>query len=117
MAAGDKGYPTIAELREYTYQTHNVSLSDEELEEALQAEIELQSDRCKVPAVSPETTLPYSLKQALKRRVARNIVLRAQPGGVIVGIADGAVGMSRVAGEDREIDRLEKRYRKLGGTG
>lgn len=117
MAAGDKGYPDLEELRKYTYQTHAISPSDEELEETLQAEIELQARRCRVPAVNPETELPFSLKQALKRRVARNLVLRAQPGGVIVGIADGAVGMSRVSGEDREIDRLEMPYRKMGAVG
>lgn len=110
------GYPTLTELRTHMKQTNNSALTDDDLQGLLDSEAAVQADECKVP-VNPETDLPARLKQSLMRRVARAYALRGHPTGLITGIADGTVGMARVSGIDREISRLERKYRKMGEPG
>jgi len=78
--------------------------SDTELATALAAEQAAQARTCRID--------PYSLdlQEALKRRVVRNLALRALP----IGITGGAsFEPTRIAKKDPEIRRLEGPYRKI----
>jgi hypothetical protein len=82
------------------------SATDGELDDALAAETQAQWDTCRVPAA-----YPYSLRQALLRRCARNLALRGLPLAVLRG--DGESGDTVLPGSDPEVRRLEKPWRKL----
>lgn len=56
---------------------------------------------------------PADLAEALYRRVAHNLALRALHLGVSVNVAEAAVSTRFVGGEDREVLRLEAPYRRL----
>ena len=51
---------------------------------------------------------PSPLREAVLRRVARNLAQRKVP----LGIQEGELGNLRVLGRDSEINRLEAPYRK-----
>lgn len=92
---------TLAEVKTYLGST---SWTDPEIQDALDAELAAQDVVCR-----QSTVYPPDLKQALKRRVARNLALRALP----VGIQASDTGATYVAGRDPEIRRLEAPYRRL----
>lgn len=80
------------------------SYSDEQLQNAIDAESAAQAKVCNVP--SP---YPRDLREALKRRVARNLAMRPIPLAVLRG--DAQAGESNILpGVDPEIRRLEKPY-------
>lgn len=83
-----------------------ISVSDVELQDALDAEASAQRRVCEVPA-----TYPADLAQALKRRVARNLAMRGIPLAVFQG--DAETGSLTPPGRDSEVRRLEGPYRKL----
>jgi hypothetical protein len=60
-------------------------------------------------------TIRYNpaLLEALCRRVAHNLAVRALPLGLQATIGDGAALATRVGGTDAEVRRLEAPYRKL----
>ena len=92
---------TLAETKTYLGTT---SWSDPDIQDALDAETAAQDAVCR--------RLPYypvDLKQALKRRVARNLALRALP----VGIQANDTGATYIAGRDPEIRRLEAPWRRV----
>jgi hypothetical protein len=80
------------------------SHTDEERQDALDAEAAAQRAVCRVPAA-----YPADLRQALLRRVQRNLAMRGQPG-VIVADDDRP---SFVPTNDPEVRRLERPHRKL----
>lgn len=85
--------------------------------EALAAETAAQARRCRILPldVEGEPVEPYiaDLAEALKRRVAHNLALRALPLGVKAGVGDAGVAVFKVGGLDAEVRRLEAPYRKL----
>ncbi|MEU4675743.1 hypothetical protein [Micromonospora sp. NPDC023737] len=83
------------------------SFTDEEIQDALDAEAAAQRAVCRVRAVYPD-----DLRQALLRRVQRNLAMRQLPLAVLQGDAEG--GDSTVLpGRDPEVRRLEAPHRKL----
>jgi len=82
------------------------SVSDAQLQEALEAEAAAQRRVCNVGA-----TYPVDLRQALLRRVARNLALRGLPIMVLQG--DAETGSLVPPGRDPEVRRLEAGHRKL----
>lgn len=97
--------PDIAEVREKL--KLGAAIADEFLQHVLDSEIALQADEC----VYDVDDYPAPLRQALYRRVNRALELENQPLGLITGAGDGQTGVSRVDGTDREIRRLEAKYR------
>jgi len=82
------------------------SATDEELQDALDAEAAAQRAVCRVPAA-----YPADLRQALLRRVARNLALRGLP--IMVLRGDAETGSTIPPGRDAEVRRLEAPHRKL----
>jgi hypothetical protein len=91
--------PTVGYLEENSW-------SDEELQDALDAEAAAQRVACDVPAA-----YPADLRQALLRRVWRNLAMRGQPFLTVPGGEDGQVSV--VPGLDAEIRRFERPWRRL----
>ena len=79
--------------------------TDAQLNDALAAETASQSHFLKAGIV---VTVHPDLVQALFRRVARNLAMRALP----LAISDGEAGATRIGGRDPEIRRLEGPYRR-----
>lgn len=98
------GMPTIVELDAYLG-VH--SWSDDELQDALDAEASAQRDVCRIPADYPD-----SLAQALLRRATRNLAMRLLPLAVLRGDAEGG-DATVLPGRDPETRRFEAPYRKL----
>lgn len=92
--------PDITDVDTYLG-TH--SWSDDQLQDALDAETSAQEDVCRVPAAYPN-----SLRQALLRRVQRNLAMRGQPA---VQVTDG--GPVYTPTNDPEVRRFERPWRKL----
>lgn len=81
-----------------------------ELVAALAAETAAQARAVRVP-----DPYPADLAEALLRRVAHNLALRALPLGVQSAISEMAVATNRVGGTDAEVRRLEAPYRRRLG--
>lgn len=84
----------------------DTSASDAEVLDALTAEAAAQRSRCKIPA-----NYPADLRQALLRRVARNLAARSVPVATFTSFEGGGTS-SRVPQIDAEIARLEGPFRK-----
>ncbi|MBQ1042369.1 hypothetical protein KBX03_07605 [Micromonospora sp. C72] len=100
------GMPTVADVYVYLGGDGAQSWSDAERQDALDAEAAAQRAVCRVPAA-----YPADLRQALLRRVARNLAMRQLPLGVLQG--DAEIGGGIMPGRDPEVRRLEAPYRKL----
>lgn len=98
------GMPDVPAVVGYVGPT---SHTEEELQEALDAEAAAQRGVCRIAAV-----YPADLREALLRRVARNLALRALPLAVLQGDAE-AGGSTVLPGRDPEVRRLEAPHRKL----
>lgn len=81
--------------------------SDDQIQQALTAEIADQNARCRIPT-DPDA-FPAALAEALRRRVARNLAMRAIPLGVQT---DAELGGLRLGSKDPEVLRLEAPHRK-----
>lgn len=101
--------PDVTEVETYLGETGG-SWSTEQVTEAYAAEKAAQASVCKVPLDTD--AWPADLAEALKRRVAHNLALRALPLGISPAITDGAVAIARPGGLDAEVRRLEAPYRK-----
>ncbi len=98
------GMPAAADVVAYLGAT---SYTLDEIQDALDAEAAAQRHRCRVGAVYPP-----DLRQALLRRVHRNLALRQLPLAVLQG--DAEAGSNTVLpGRDPEVRRLEAPHRKL----
>lgn len=107
--------PTLADLRgtdperedpeDWGYLGDN-SFSDEQIQDALDAETASQRRVCRVRA-----EYPADLKEALMRRVARNLALRKLPLMVLRGSSEQ--GDLTPPGRDPEVRRLEGPHRRL----
>ena len=99
------GMPDRAEFKEYAGLTD--TSRDDEIDVALVSEAAAQRAVCRVPAAYPP-----DLREALMRRVARNLALRLLPLAVLRG--DGETGSDTILpGRDPEIRRLEAPHRKM----
>jgi hypothetical protein len=106
--------PDLAAVKAYLGDSG--SWDDDAIDAARLAEIGNQSAMCRLPVdPDPESPLPYpaDLAEALCRRVAHNLALRALPLGVQANVSDMSVATTRVGGMDAEVRRLEGPYRKL----
>lgn len=81
------------------------SHTDEEIQDALDAEAAAQRGVCRIPA-----EYGADLREALLRRVQRNLAMRGQPGVVVPGDDDRP---SFVPTNDPEVRRLERAHRRL----
>ncbi|MDF1705063.1 MAG: hypothetical protein P1U38_09840 [Aeromicrobium sp.] len=93
--------PTEPEVKTYL-EGRGVNYSAAEIRSALQAETAAQAAVCRV------STYTADLAEALKRRVHRNLAMRALP----LGLQSDDMGAVRVGGTDPEVRRLEGPYRK-----
>lgn len=84
--------------------------SDEEISQAILAERAAQARVCRTPA--DDAAWPADLAEALKRRVARSLSVRALPLGYQATVTDNGTGAIRL-GLDYEIRRLEAPLRRL----
>jgi hypothetical protein len=82
------------------------------IEAALRAETAAQARVCRVPT-DPAVDYPDDLTEALCRRVAVNLAVRANPLGIQNAISELGASQVRVGGTDREVRRLEAPFRKL----
>ena len=93
---------TAPEVREYagaTIQQH----TDPVVADAIKAETLAQSRVCKIP-----TEVPDDLREALLRRVVRNLAMRALP----LGVQADEMGGIRLGSNDPEVRRLEGPFRR-----
>lgn len=102
LALGSR--PVAADVAEYL--GDNNSWTDEEVQAALDAESAAQRAVCRVRGV-----YPADLREALLRRVARNLAMRRLPLAMPQG--DAAAGGAVLPGRDPEVRRLEAPYRRL----
>ncbi len=98
------GIPTLPEIRKWAQISAEVT--DEQLQQALDAEVALQGDNC-TWAGAPDGARPKPLTQSLMRRVAREVAARDNALGVV---QDAEFGPSRLSAWDAEITRLERPY-------
>lgn len=97
------GMPVVADVVEYLGAT---SYTTDEIQDALDAEAAAQRHVCRVRAVYPD-----DLRQALLRRVMRNLAMRQLPLAVLQG--DAEAGSDTVLpGRDPEVRRLEAPHRR-----
>jgi hypothetical protein len=82
------------------------SWSDEEIQDALDAEAAAQRRACDVPAAYPD-----DLRQGLLRRVWRNLIMRGQPALTVPGSTEGTAVLAPSL--DAEVRRFESPHRKL----
>lgn len=95
------GMPSVTDVSGYLDEN---SWTDEQIQDALDAESAAQRRVCGVPAAYPD-----DLRQALLRRVSRNLAMRGQPYATIPDTETPTVVPSR----DPEVRRLEAPFRKL----
>lgn len=99
------GYPDTDDVDNYLGEH---SWTDEELQDALDAEAAAQRRSCRIPADYPD-----DLRQALLRRTARNLSMRRVTLSVLRSDGEGG-DVTVLPGRDPEVQRFEKNYRKLG---
>jgi hypothetical protein len=92
----------------------DISWTNDEVESALAAEQAAQARVCTIPPTveGVEPIWPDDLREALMRRVAANLALRALPLGVQVDLTESNVAATRV-GANAEVARLERPFKKL----
>lgn len=99
--------PTAAEVQTYLQSTGATSFTLADIGLALAAETAAQARSCRVPA-----EYPADLREALYRRVARNLAARAVPVAQWTAF-DGQATGTRVPAKDVEVARLEAPYRRM----
>ncbi|HSX66669.1 hypothetical protein [Nocardioides sp.] len=108
--------PALPEVQTYLATT-GTTHPDTVVAPVLAAEIAAQARRCRFPAdpAEPAAPLPYpaDLKEALFRRVAHTLAVRALPLGVQANLSEFGATTTRVGGTDAEVRRLEAPHRKL----
>jgi hypothetical protein len=92
------------------YLGDSTSWGPDEIQGAYDAELDAQANVCRIPV---DGSYPPALAEALGRRVAHNLALRALPLGVASTVSDMAVATTSVGGLDAEVRRLEAPYRKI----
>ena len=86
---------------------------DASLSSALSAECAAQARVCRIPVDDAEDfTYPADLAEAVFRRVGHNLALRRLPLGVQATVSEYNATTTRVGGEDAEVRRLERPWRR-----
>lgn len=85
--------------------------SDDKVRSSFASEAASQAHRCRVPV--GDVPWPDDLVEALYRRVANSLAVRAVPLGLQVTMTEAAVSTVHVGGLDAMVRRLEAPYRKL----
>lgn len=98
--------PSVDSFKVYAKLDPDDDTIDDEIGDALAAESLAQRRVCRIPA-----EYPADLREALHRRIARNLAMRGIPLAVLRGDAES--GDTVLPGNDPEIRRLEKPHRKL----
>ena len=98
--------PTSAETQQYLQALGATSYGLPDIAAALAAETAAQRSRCRIPAA-----YPLDLREALLRRVARNLAARGVPIATYTSFEGGGTS-ARVPMQDAEIVRLEAPYRR-----
>lgn len=101
------GLPTVPDVQAYM-EDAALQWNAAQLTEALEAETAAQRRICRVGAV-----YPADLREALLRRVARNLAMRAIPLAVLTGDAEQGGSNLTLPGRDPEVRRLEAPHRKV----
>lgn len=99
------GMPIVDDVADYLREGA-ASWALEDLQDALDAEAAAQRSVCRVRAVYPD-----DLREALLRRVQRNLAMRQLPLAVLQG--DAEAGSTSLPGRDPEVRRLEAPHRRL----
>lgn len=103
VLAADLSVVSLSDVKVYL---GDVSHTDAEITSALAAERRAQADRCNIDDYTE------ALREALYRRVARNLAARAVPVASFSSFEGGATS-TRVPMRDAEISRLEAPYMRL----
>lgn len=98
--------PDVDSFKVYAKLPEDDDSIDVEIGEALAAESAAQRRICRVPA-----EFPADLREALHRRIARNLAMRGIPLAVLRGDAES--GNTVLPGRDPEVRRLELPHLKL----
>lgn len=101
--------PSVADVQSYLELDQSSGWGESAIESAYAAEKAAQASVCAVPA--DNAAWPADLTEALCRRVAANLAVRALPLGVQASVSEFQVATTRVGGGDREVERLEAPYR------
>jgi hypothetical protein len=97
--------PTLAEVQDYLASSGPTTWTSAAVAGALAAELAAQGKACRIPA-----EYPPDLREALYRRVARNLAARAVKLGQWTAF-DGGATVTKVPQKDPEVGRLEAPYR------
>ncbi|WP_235739039.1 hypothetical protein [Nocardioides alcanivorans] len=104
------GPPTITVVTDYLTAPGTTVPEHDQIVQAYRAEKAAQRSVCRVP---PDDALwPGDLYEALCRRVAANLAVRANPLGIKAGGGEFGTAVFRVGGRDAEVRRLEAPWRK-----
>jgi len=97
--------PVLADIRAYLGESSN-RFTDEQINAALAAETNVQDAVCRI------TVYTDALREALCRRVMRNLAMRSLPLAVLQGDIESG-SSTYVPTKDPEVRRLEGPYRRL----
>jgi hypothetical protein len=98
------GMPTVSDCVHYAKDAYR-GWGTDQVQDALSAEAQAQRDVC-----GERNPYPDSLRQALLRRVLRNLAMRALPLAIATGDAES--GPTVLPGRDPEVRRFEAPYRR-----
>ncbi len=108
--------PDLAQVRAWI-KVPSTAISDQDLEQILDAELAIQARICRVPVdpdpdTGDEATYPAALSRSALRRCQREVAARALPLGVLGGDST-EYGPITLRAWDAEITRLEASYRQV----
>lgn len=105
------GIPTLEQTRTWCG-VSVTAVSDEDLLEILDGELDIQARTLRIPDDSDTAEYPKALRRSLLRRCQRQLVAKGLPLGMI-GDTGGEFGTAYLRSWDPEIRRLEDPYRKV----
>jgi hypothetical protein len=105
------GVPDLTQVRAWVG-VPSTAVSDEDLQQILDAEQAIQARTCRLPedTVEDPGTYPAALARALLRRCQRQVAVRNLPLGAL-GLEGTEYGPMTLPSWDAEISRLEASYR------
>jgi hypothetical protein len=106
-----EGVPDLTQARAWVGVPES-AISDEDLQQILDAEQEIQARTCRLPedTVEDPGTYPAALSRALLRRCQREVAVRNLPLGALGG-EGSEFGPMTLPSWDAEVSRLEATYR------
>lgn len=106
-----EGIPDLDQVRAWVG-VPTTAISDEDLQQILDAEQQIQARTCRLPEDTVEVpgVYPAALARALLRRCQREVAVKNLPLGAL-GVDGTEYGPVRLTSWDAEISRLEATYR------